>query len=58
MSEFMTRRTALTAGIGLSGGMGFLMSAPLASAAGNQPGQHPPGTGGPVANSLAASVGN
>ena len=57
MSELFSRRTALAGGIGLASGMGLLASETLARAAGYQGDQNSHAPGGPVASSLAASVG-
>ena len=57
MSELFSRRTALAGGIGLASGMGLLASETLARAASSQEDQHVQRPGGPVAKSLAASVG-
>lgn len=57
MSELFSRRTALAGGIGLASGMGLLASETLARAAGYQEDQNAHAPGGPVASSLAASVG-
>ena len=57
MSELFSRRTALAGGIGLASGMGLLASETLARAAGYQEDQNAHAPGGPVARSLAASVG-